>query len=651
LTIIPILRHEMVTAARHGRLQAERRGFVGALFVLVVGSFGAWYYWADGELTSATMARIADEVLRWSLAFHGGLFATVMLRGALSIARERERRTLDFLLVTRMSSAEIVLGKLAACVIMTLAMMAAGLPVMLLLHVLGGADLRLILLAYAGFASSIVFLSAVALWISAELPDRRAAGSLFLLSAMAWLIGPFSLTVFLPRWGIRLPDWLAAANWWLVSSSPISVIFTVATGLPSWSQLVDQVGRMAGIQLGGAVVFTAAAIVRLRPAHRAIAGIDRQSRRRARRRLVWRFRPRPPVGDDPILWREKYTSRESGLLKAANILIFGGLLVGLSVATFFYARPAFVELWRHGYGSAATAVGDPDMNIILRVFLPRSGPGGPVDTARVDFNLFIRYATIAIIVIMSFVVGGMASEVVGTERLKDTWTSLLGTPLGGRDIVRSVILAAAWRSRGAFGAVLVLWTLGLVAGAIHPLGYLVSVLELAASVGLMAVFGVLGSLQAEKAEAAVGQGLVLTLILMGTGVLPMLLPVGLNSVLWGAASLPLVTWTSLLSYRELSTALASPLHPQFQWVGLPGGQMPMLVFSSWLIGILGPAVATFWMWKYTISQFDRLVGRPHRTSAAADPGVATPPPASPVSRPAAPLPRRGSPLAEADAAV
>jgi hypothetical protein len=652
LTIIPIFRRELIAAARQGkrRLQDERRGFAMPLFVLVVGTFAAWYCWSGGELTSGTMGRISDEILRWGVAFHGGLFALVMLRGAVSIAGQRERRTLDLLLITRLASAEIVLGELAACVVMCLATMSAGVPIMLLLHGLGGVELWLLLLAYAGFASSILLLSAMAVWMSVELPDRRAAGGLFLLAAMAWLIGPFTLSVFLPRWGVRMPDWLAAANWQLVGSSPVRVIVPIATGLRSWTQLVREVAQMVGLQLAGTALFTAAAIARLRPAHRALAGVDREARRRERRRLVWRLRARPAVGDDPILWREKYTSRVHGLLKAANVLIFGGLLVGLAGATLYFARPAFVELWHHGYGSGSTMAPGVETNIFLRVFMPPTGPGGPPDLARNAFNIFIRFATVVVLMLVSFIIGGMAAEVLGVERLKDTWTSLLATPLAARDILRAAIISAVWRSRWAFGAVLVLWTLGLASGSIHPLGFVVALLEVAASVWWIAAFGVLGAIPAEKAETAAAQGVFLTLFLTCTGVLPFVLPAGFNSVLLGAGSMPLMAWTSLMSYRDLGRAMASSL-AAIEWTGLPGGHVPLLVFACWLIVIVGPTLGGVWAWRYAVAHFDRLVGRPHRPAGSARPDAPSRGPAPAFPQLAAPRPGRRSPLAEADGRV
>ena len=146
-------------------------------------------------------------------------------------------------------------------------------------------------------------------------------------------------------------------------------------------------------------------------------------------------------------------------------------MIGLAAGTFYFARPAFVEVWRHGYGSAGSADSEYEMNFLVRLFMTAAQPGrsrrrgpGPSSTTS------SACTTIGIVVVMTFLVGGFASEVLGVERMKETWTSLLATPMTGREIVRSAIRATAWRSRWGFGTVLVLWTLGLAAGAIHPLG-------------------------------------------------------------------------------------------------------------------------------------------------------------------------------------
>ena len=66
---------------------------------------------------------------------------------------------------------------------------------------------------------------------------------------------------------------------------------------------------------------------------------------------------------------------------------------------------------------------------------------------------------------------GFAAAGIARERAQDTWSALLATPLTGRDIVLAKMRGAVWKMRGAGGLLVVLWTVGLLAGAVHPLGY------------------------------------------------------------------------------------------------------------------------------------------------------------------------------------
>ena len=58
------------------------------------------------------MTRIAFQAFLWMLVAQMMPVLAALSRAALSIALEKDRRTLDFLLATRLSNAEIVLGKL-----------------------------------------------------------------------------------------------------------------------------------------------------------------------------------------------------------------------------------------------------------------------------------------------------------------------------------------------------------------------------------------------------------------------------------------------------------------------------------------------------------------------------------------------------------
>ncbi len=91
------------------------------------------------------------------------LFVLVFVTDAVStgIAGERERKTLDALLSTRLSSAEVVVGITAAGLGRFLSALAAFLPVMVLFVAFGGVDPRLVLLTYAGIASTTLAVAGI----------------------------------------------------------------------------------------------------------------------------------------------------------------------------------------------------------------------------------------------------------------------------------------------------------------------------------------------------------------------------------------------------------------------------------------------------------------------------------------------------------
>jgi hypothetical protein len=145
LDITPILNRELLTATRKTSLWGNRRFFAGTLLTIILATFATRYYRDQGQVSDQDMmASVALQALGWMLIAHTIVIVGVFwARAAPSIALEKDRRTLDFLLATPLSNAEIVLGKLAACMIELVAGFAAGLPIMLMLHPLGGIDLRL----------------------------------------------------------------------------------------------------------------------------------------------------------------------------------------------------------------------------------------------------------------------------------------------------------------------------------------------------------------------------------------------------------------------------------------------------------------------------------------------------------------------------
>jgi hypothetical protein len=533
-----------------------------------------------------------------------------------SIAGEKERRTLDFLLATRLDNAEIVLGKLAACMAVVVAHLAAGLPLVLLLHLLGGVDLRLIALACAGLFTTAFFLIALAIWVSTGEPDVRRAGAVSVFLLLAWLVVPFFVSMVFPRFGIRLPGFLMTMNAWLMASSPFGLATKIGGGATPSGGLPDAVAWMSGLQVAGGALLVIASIARLRSAYRLNVSGDGQGLIARLTRPGWRLRPRPPVGDDPILWREMTTARDGPLGKVVGLAVILGIYGALGYFAYFFGRPALIEVWRHGYGSGIADAERPEWNIIIRFFVSGTDFNPPVDIARTEFNLFLRFVATSIVYLVTMAAAGSAAAGIVGERARATWDSLIATPLTAREILRSEMLLGLWRMRWGLVTLLALWTVGLGAGAIHPLGYLVSVLVLAAWTWFMMAFGLSIAMKAKDAGATTSSSLGLLFLMTGAGILPFLLPSRSSSVLLGAGSPPFVFWLSLVSFRDVRNARRFPVYPALQWMQLHTGEGALLVAATCLIGVILPGVGGLLLWRFALLNFDRLIGRPFKETPA-----------------------------------
>src|SRR3954471_17907071 len=103
MTIVPIFKRELLAVARRGREPWNRSTFVLLMLAIVLGTFTAWYLSGEQQTTNHMMALATA----WSFLFVFTLHITLILDAGLGqsarcIAEEKERRTLDFLLTTRL---------------------------------------------------------------------------------------------------------------------------------------------------------------------------------------------------------------------------------------------------------------------------------------------------------------------------------------------------------------------------------------------------------------------------------------------------------------------------------------------------------------------------------------------------------------------
>src|SRR4051812_37805184 len=186
----PIFDRELMTLARRRGSYGGRTVVPLAMLAVLWGNDWARRYIIEGPITVQQMA------LFGRLTFAQFVLAQVIATLSIvpnyvdrSIAEEKDRKTLTFLLTTRLSSGSIVLGKLAAGLWHYLACLLAGIPVVLLLPLFGGVEPELVVLTYAGLVSTALFVAGLSIANSVIARRGRESHRLTLSMIAAWLFG------------------------------------------------------------------------------------------------------------------------------------------------------------------------------------------------------------------------------------------------------------------------------------------------------------------------------------------------------------------------------------------------------------------------------------------------------------------------------
>jgi ABC-type transport system involved in multi-copper enzyme maturation permease subunit len=634
----PVCRFELASQLRRGRAHMARTGFGLFVLMLVWLNYYGWYAVNGGTLSPRQAVEFGQSTFA-SFAV-GMLVAVLLLVPPLTagvVAADRQRKTLHYLLMSRLTGPEIVLGRLGARLLVVGGMVMVGLPVLALLALLGGIDPRLVALAAGATASTAVFVGGASALIS--LRARRVRDAVFSAFALEqlWLVVPPVVALLAARSTSPIAPSVGAANAWLLATHPFAAVDYSA--LLAWLMLGSRAGAvpvdpegtlwMIGLQTALGLGFALIAGARLRAVYRAEEGRARGWRafwrafRRPRRLL-----PRPPVGDDPVRWKECHTARVGGLAKAVGLLalvVLGGLI---ALWTARLGVPAAKEMIRYGYGKEAKFIqGDPGETRLVdrpggarRVVFTR-WPSPPTYTYqdRDNFSIFLRGVVPALATLWLVGLACLAAGSITSEREGDTWVSLTSTPLDGREVLLPKMLGALWGTRWPALGLLTLAVLGTATGSIHPVGLILTI-------ACLLVFG----------WFAVALGMVLSLKLPTTfraqfltlAVLGLANVVGqtifnafrLSAAPMMPAAMPADVGRALLVVRQVAFLLANR-PPRFTgaysieptpWWSL------ILVVISLVLYAAGALALT----RVALRSFDAAAGRPRRAASGARPAEA-----------------------------
>src|SRR5262245_49044704 len=162
----PVFAFEWLASTRRWQLYALRSCFVAMLLA----SLAVVWYAEVAERSLPTLRAKAEVGRKFSHAIIGTQLVLVLLAApaatAGSICLDKSRGTLAHLLVTDLTSTEIVVGKLASRLVPTFGLIMCALPAMSLGTLLGGVDPRDLMGAFLLNLGVAVLASALALLFS-----------------------------------------------------------------------------------------------------------------------------------------------------------------------------------------------------------------------------------------------------------------------------------------------------------------------------------------------------------------------------------------------------------------------------------------------------------------------------------------------------
>ena len=307
-----VFERELRVAPRTRGVYVARAVYCGGLLAIIA---TCWLVVTGSQAVSTVgdTARFAATLLRILTPLQLTLaMLAAALTAATAVSLEKDRRTLELLLVSRLSDAQLVVGKLAGSLVRVLLLLLAAVPVFAIAAVFGGitADqlARAFLATAAAAVASASIANAVAFWRDTTF-QALAITSFFLA---AW---------------IGLGEAVAARD-------AASLAASISPARAVFAALAPTGGRelfpFLGVCCGVLVVFNtvAVALVRrwntAREQRRTAGDTAAPAAPRRRVREVW---------SNPVLWREVCTrahGRTMLFVRAAWLLLFAVAVAGLA---------------------------------------------------------------------------------------------------------------------------------------------------------------------------------------------------------------------------------------------------------------------------------------------------------------------------------
>jgi ABC-type transport system involved in multi-copper enzyme maturation permease subunit len=429
----PIFQVEIVSTARRRRYFALRVLY-GALILFVLwaayeasGTLGRY----QGQHTSlqASSRLAATFFLSFSWLQMMAILAVGPAMAVGTIATERERRTIEYLFATDLANHEIVLGKTIARLMLLGKLVLVGLPVLFLFRLLGGIPADLLVSSFLLAGSTAVMIAALSICVSVWSSRARDATVRVYVALSALVFLPMMLRAFgshvFPASALWQQVVMPAVEACLVIN-PISALASAISNPLAMGLGLDMTAllKTVGWQLVVAASALAWATAAVRRAH--LGAVSHGERKHGRQFQTPRWRP--ALVNHPILWKEMFAGTAKTRLGIVGAVAIGLILIATYAVTMYNFLEALSDSrWRR----------PEDFFTYLAVLTGMMGSG------------------------MLLLLAARAAGLVTMEKERDCWTSLLATPLTGREIMTGKMWGNLYGMRWPLAVLVSVWALGV----------------------------------------------------------------------------------------------------------------------------------------------------------------------------------------------
>ena len=339
----PVFAYEWIAWSRRWQWYATRSLFAGMLLAALLVILATTPY-VPGGMNFRALAKLGES---FYIAIVGTQLTLVLVAApaatAGAVCSDRASGMLTHVLVTDLSDAEIVLGKLAARLVPVLGLVACALPLMAIMTMLGGVDpvalfgAFLVTCGVAVLGSSLAF--AFSVW--AKKTHEALLGTYAVWGI--WLVGRPFVGLMNSSYGLSLPFPSRFTDPYFLAFAPYWYPNSIAMADYAW---------FLTITLGASGLLAGLALLRLRAVCTRVVVPKSQSSRGRWEKLVSRcdparFLPSPSVDFNPVLWREWHRGRSSRVARFVNLLFVVGAIAA-SVGAIISPRNTFAIAWVNG---------------------------------------------------------------------------------------------------------------------------------------------------------------------------------------------------------------------------------------------------------------------------------------------------------------